>query len=168
MHNGRQPLGEHCNIEYAETYTLTGCSDPDHCGVFRRVAARCTGGDGAARASCPGGQYEFSGNRDPTLCAGAPVYQRGGDDGPVMFRYDTTAVYGSVYSRWKVGDSTALESCDSGTYLISAESNQPSGGPPTDLAYSGAEGGAWADHDASPSCCSNCGCGIIIVAGGGR
>ena len=27
---------------FAESYTVEGCSNPAHCGVFRRVDAHCT------------------------------------------------------------------------------------------------------------------------------
>ena len=148
-------FGEQCDIKYAESYALSGCSDPDHCGVFRRVDARCTSGE-----DCPGGVYERSGNLDPALCDGAPVYQRGGGDGPVLHRVGD----GDGSTQWEVGDSSALEDCSSDSdFLGSARSYQPGGGLPTDPAYSA--GGGWSDSDAGPTCTSDCG---IAVAAGGR
>jgi hypothetical protein len=143
---------------FADAYTLAGCADPAHCGLFRRVLARCTSGD-----SCPGGEYEYSGSTDLTLCHGAPAYQRGGGEGPVLYRFegwdDTTG--------WRVADSSALDTCSwNSLYLESATIDQP--GPPTAPAYSTGtnahDGTGWRDNDASPRCTSDC--GITVTAGG--
>ena len=67
---------------FAEAYTLSGCANGDHCGTFRRVAANCASG-----YHCPGGAGD-NGNTDRSLCAGAPVYQRGGAEGPVLYRVE--------------------------------------------------------------------------------
>ena len=95
------------------------------CGIVRR--------DSYPEFYCPGGAYEYSGNMDPSLCAGAPVYQHGGADGPVLFRYDTRG--GSTF--WQVGDSSALGDCVGSVslYLASGNNDQPGGGPPTAAAY---------------------------------
>ena len=138
---------------------LAGCADPAHCGLFRRVLARCTSG-----YSCPGGASEYSGSTDPTLCSGAPAYQKGGDEGPVLYRFEDN--WGNTY--WLVYDSSALDDCseNSYAYLYSALNDQP--GPPTAPAYSTGtsyDGGTgWVDHDVSPSCYSDC--GITVTAGG--
>jgi hypothetical protein len=121
-------------LQFAEAYTLAGCADPAHCGLFRRVLARCTS---AARCGT-----------DPTLCAGVPAYQKDGDEGPVLFRWEE-----SDGTFWFVADSTALDTCDgSSWYLLSALNDQP--GPPTAPAYStgdnGQGGTGWIDTDASP------------------
>lgn len=52
---------------FDESYTITGCANPDYCGTFHRVAANC---------NCD--ERRFSCESDPTLCAGAPVYERDG------------------------------------------------------------------------------------------
>eukprot|EP01043_Picozoa_sp_COSAG02_P089186 COSAG02_NODE_26191_length_638_cov_1.584416_1_plen_102_part_01 len=63
------------DLVYANSYTLSGCSNPAHCGVFTRVLAHCMSG-------------ELCDTANPTLCNGVPVYQRGGSDGPVLLMYD--------------------------------------------------------------------------------
>ena len=79
-----------------------------------------------------------------------PVYQEGGDDGPVLHRRyqgtgDSTVWIGYMY------DSTALETCyRSSDYLHSAYNDQAGGGPPTAPAYSPWPGG------------------VAVAAGGGR
>eukprot|EP01046_Picozoa_sp_COSAG06_P021104 COSAG06_NODE_1571_length_9064_cov_22.348689_2_plen_171_part_00 len=134
---------------FAESYTVEGCSNPAHCGVFRRVDAHCTD---TSLGHCPGGDYA-NGNSDDTKCDGAPVYQRvgegGGVDGggPVLFRY----YYGGSTTSWAVGSSDALADCAGGgdylTYLQSLGSNQgPTGGAPTAPGYSAGDG--WYDWDA--------------------
>ena len=171
---------------FAEAYTLSGCSDLDHCGVFRRVAARCASG-----GRCPGGWgefSEFSGSTDPSLCNGVPVYQKGGGDGPVLLRYEHSGSFRSDgYTLWSVGDSSALETCTGSSlysgrnyhqaYIDGSWIDQAGSGPPTAPAYNTGfntdtntdtntdNGGIeWADYDASPYCTS--GCGITIVTGG--
>ena len=131
---------------FAESYTVEGCSDPAHCGVFRRVDAHCTTG---SYDRCPGGEHA-NGNSDETKCDGAPVYQRvgegGGVDGggPVLYRY-----YGNGYTAWYVGPSDALADCDGGGNYLQLGSNQgPTGGAPTDPGYSAGDG--WTDWDANP------------------
>ena len=47
---------------FAESYTVEGCSNPAHCGVFRRVDAHCDTGSGYY---CPGGAGA-NGNDDET------------------------------------------------------------------------------------------------------
>eukprot|EP01043_Picozoa_sp_COSAG02_P086805 COSAG02_NODE_24197_length_695_cov_1.125839_2_plen_111_part_01 len=101
---------------YASSYTLSGCSNPAHCGVFMRVLAHCTPG---SSEYCPGGRYASS-NTDPTLCDGAPVYQQGDSDGPVLLRY---GYHGS--KEWFVADNGGpLVDCDihnlPSTYLQSS------------------------------------------------
>ena len=83
---------------FDESYTLSGCSNAAHCGIFTRVAARCTSGIDY----CPGGPGEPSGSTDTSLCNGAPVYQTGGADGPVLFRFEA----GSGRTGWIVDDSS--------------------------------------------------------------
>ena len=153
------PPGPPLPAGFAEAYTLSGCADSAHCGTFHRVAARCASGD-----HCPGGQYDYSGT-DPSLCNGAPVYQKGSGDGPVL----SLADWGGSGTRWVVTDSSALETCNSGSsYLFSAYNDQAGGDSPKVPAYNtgsnGAGGTGWVDIDASPSYRSGCGC--AIVAGG--
>ena len=146
---------------FDEAYTLSGCANPAHCGTFRHVAAGCTDGN-----FCPGGVGERSGSMDPRLCDGVAVYQqRGGGDGPVLYRSEGSG----GYTYWNVGDSSALETCSySSRYLMSATNYQPGGGPPTAPAYStggNLNGGTgWRDLDTSPACDS--GCGIAVMTGG--
>ena len=80
---------------FDESYTLTGCSNPAHCGTFHRVGACCASGNSDY---CPGGQREYSGNTDTTMCAGVPAYQAGGGDGSVLFRTEVS----SGRTRWWV------------------------------------------------------------------
>ena len=145
-------------MQFAESYTISGCADPAHCGTFTRVPASCTSGD-----RCPGGAYEYSGNTDPTLCNGVPAYQKGGDGGPVLYRY----AWSDGDTRWKVADSSALDTCaGSSLYLYSAKNGHAS--TPIAPAYSTGEnwdgGTGWIDQDASPDCISDC--GITVTAGG--
>jgi hypothetical protein len=151
---------------FAESYTVEGCSDPAHCGVFRRVDAHCTDN---TYGRCPGGDAA-NGNSDDTKCDGAPVYQRvgegGGVDGggPVLYR-----VYSSGNTYWGVGPSDALADCygysASGylypyLYLLSGSNQGPTGGAPTAPGYSA--GGGWYDNDANPP-----GYRLISVTAGG-
>ena len=138
---------------------LSGCADGAHCGTFSRVAANCASGD-----YCPGGRHAH-GDTDPSLCAGAPVYQHGGADGPVLLRF-------SNGFRWEVCPSTALLNCErgmDGCYLASPSDDQPSGGPPNAVAYrmgiNEDMGTGWIDFDARPSCQSGCGINVACVDG---
>ena len=146
-------------VQFAESYTIAGCADPAHCGTFTRVPANCTSGDW-----CPGGAREYFGNTDPTLCNGAPAYQKGDGDGPVLLRFQNSG--GITY--WDVADSSALDTCSPYGYLYSAYNDQP--GPPTAPTYNTGTndfpgGTGWIDYDASPYICDS-GCGITITAGG--
>jgi|EP01044_Picomonas_judraskeda_P013190 hypothetical protein len=49
--------------DFAQSYTLSGCSNPSQCGVYRRVDARCL------KDYTEGGLC----GPDPTLCDQAPV-----------------------------------------------------------------------------------------------
>eukprot|EP01046_Picozoa_sp_COSAG06_P015474 COSAG06_NODE_993_length_11161_cov_12.065359_9_plen_164_part_00 len=148
---------------FAESYTVEGCSNPAHCGVFRRVDAHCTSTTRVQDSRwCPGGRYA-NGNSDDTKCDGAPVYQRvgegGGVDGagPVLYR-----VFFVDYTRWGVGPSDALADCfgygaySGGYYLLSLPG---SSGAPTAPGYSAGDG--WTDYD------NNGARGTISVAAGG-
>jgi hypothetical protein len=153
---------------FDESYTLRGCSNPAHCGTFHRVAANCTSDrTWAAGGYCPGGAYEYSGSNDPTLCSGAPVYQQGGDDGPVL--YFSQQQRGET--SWWVGDSQVLEDCaGSVAYAFSAENEDPGGEPPSLQAYStgtnARQGNGWVDGCEHRGCDCNSGCGIAAAAGG--
>jgi hypothetical protein len=151
---------------FAEAYTIAGGDDPAavHCGTFRRVLARCTSGD-----YCPGGRYAF-GNTDPTLCNGAPAYQKGDGDGPVLLRIQNSG--GITY--WDVADSSALDTCFyKSLYLWSAYNDQLGGGPPSAPAYTtGANGNGGTGYSTrdqvsrlgTGDCYSDC--GITVTAGG--
>ena len=150
---------------FYESYTISGCSNSEHCGVFTRVSANCTSGT----RGCPGGSDENSGSTDPSLCHGAPAYQHGGDDGPVLYRW----MWGDGRTDWYVTDSSALEDCYGSTQLLHSLTIDPNslpggGGPPTAPAYSiGANwfgGSGWWDSEDTQ--CSHTSCGIAIVAGG--
>lgn len=156
-------------IQFAESYTISHCANSDHCGTFRRVAANCTSG-----YRCPGGFAQHSNSTDPSLCNGAPVYQLGGSDGPVLFRWEWSPAGEDSSTYWKVTDSSALENCwGSSSYLFSASNYQAGGGSPIAPAYitrtnwnghwDGRTG--WQNLDASPWACTS-GCGIVIAAGG--
>ena len=128
---------------FAESYTVEGCSDPAHCGVFRRVDAHCTD---TLFGHCPGGQYA-NGNSDETKCDGAPVYQRvgegGGVDGggPVLYRW-----YYDGYTVWIVDPSDVLAGGVGGVDYLQSGSNQGPTGAPTAPGYSAGDG--WTDYDA--------------------
>ncbi len=145
---------------FAESYTVEGCSNPAHCGVFRRVDAHCT--DPYGYGHCPGGEYA-NGNSDETKCDGAPVYQRvgegGGVDGggPVLYR----TYYSGDYTYWYVGPSDRLADCGGSSYLRSGSNQGPTGGAPTDPGYSAGDG--WYDQDANPTARGT----ISVTAGGG-
>jgi hypothetical protein len=135
---------------FAESYTVEGCSNPAHCGVFRRVDAHCT--DPYHYGHCPGGEYA-NGNSDETKCDAAPVYQRVGEgggvdgSGPVLYRYYNQ----QDNTQWIVGPSDALADCN-GQLLSSRPqgSNQgPTGGAPTAPGYSAGDG--WYDYGTNPS-----------------
>eukprot|EP01043_Picozoa_sp_COSAG02_P056238 COSAG02_NODE_6641_length_3441_cov_5.384201_3_plen_156_part_00 len=130
---------------YADSYTLAGCSNPNDCGVFKRVLAHCASGD-----HCPAGQYA-NGNTDPTLCDGAPVYQKSSDDveggGRVLFRkYDPS----SHITQWWVAPagSYVLAYCDLHGYYLSSRTNPGLGSAPTAPVYSI---GGWRDFDVTPN-----------------
>ena len=164
---------------FAESYTLAGCSIPDHCGVFTRVSAQCTLGDklpGHNDAQCPGGRDARPGvPTDPSLCDGVPVYQRVGandDDGeqPVLYRH-----YFSGGTKWVVRDSTTLTDCAGHyLYLVSASNPGPTGDAPIAAVYSSGEQGfggeGWYENgdslDGSLNGANNP--AITVVAGGGK
>lgn len=137
---------------FAESYTVSGCANPAHCGLFRRTLAHCDA-DQTDRWGCPGGEFA-QGNTDSTLCDGAPVYQLmeqgGGGDGPVLWRS-----YDGLNTRWNVGSSDALASCGDGElYLRSAAGYaEPAvvDGVPSATVYSGFDGQLWLDFDVDPS-----------------
>ena len=144
---------------FAESYTVEGCSNPAHCGVFRRVDAHCTD---TTYGHCPGGAYA-NGNSDDTKCDGAPVYQRVGEgggvdgSGPVLYRF----YYGDT--EWHVGPSNALADCYSygyPVYLQLGSNRGPTGGAPTAPEYSAGDGSS--DYDANPTAR-----GTISVSAGG-
>ena len=91
-------------LDYADSYTLSGCRNAAWCGVFTRVEAHCAAGSGAR---CPGGA-SAAGNAYPTLCDGAPVYQQNGD-GYVLLRLRVSEAGGGT--RWYVSDDAALGDC---------------------------------------------------------
>eukprot|EP01043_Picozoa_sp_COSAG02_P028361 COSAG02_NODE_1715_length_11211_cov_8.483801_8_plen_692_part_00 len=135
---------------FAESYTVSGCSNPVHCGVFRRAVARCTAG-----RYCPGGDLA-NGNTDPRLCDGAPVYQKvvadGGGDGPVLYRFYNSpgGPHGSEeYTAWFVGPSNALTSCGHSYFLHSPAPRGSSGSSPTADGYYTGDG--WYDEDTVPA-----------------
>eukprot|EP01046_Picozoa_sp_COSAG06_P010894 COSAG06_NODE_608_length_13862_cov_86.760355_5_plen_265_part_00 len=130
-------------------YTVTGCSDESQCGVFTRVPANCASGD-----HCPGGYYA-NGNTDPTLCDNAPVFQAGGPDGPVLYRF-----YFDGGTVWRVGPSDRLNDCYpiSGYYLVSDLNPGRPGDAPTAPEYN--NGGGWYDNGAY-------GAPITVTAGDG-
>jgi hypothetical protein len=178
-------IGADCSLVplptgFDEAYTLTGCADPAHCGTFRRVAARCTS-DPDGYSPClnggTGGYMERTGNTDLSLCDGVPAYQKGGSDGPVLYRWER----GDGRTWWSVGASSKLETCDGAHYAsiyLTSSDNYPSG-PPTEPGYSNEltepgysnglnehGGTGWIDQDIPyPYCTSDCG---IAIAAGGR
>jgi hypothetical protein len=145
---------------FAESYTVEGCFDPAHCGVFRRVDAHCTD-TSTSYNHCPGGDYA-NGNSDETKCDGAPIYQRVGEgggvdgSGPVLFRYH----YGSG-TFWIVGTSDRLADCVGYGYLESGSIPGATGGAPTAPGYSAGDG--WNDYDNDPTARGT----ISVSAGGG-
>ena len=120
---------------YADSYTLSGCSDAALCGVFRRVAAHCTD---QAFGRCPGGISARVGWTDATLCDGAPVYQREGGavGGAVLFQQ--MAGFGSSY--WWVEESSALGNCLAQQQLYSSSNSGRVSPMPPDAAIYG-----WSD-----------------------
>ena len=107
--------------KFARSYTLTGCSDPSQCGVYRRTEARCL------KDYTEGGLC----GSDPTLCDQAPVYQlEGRKEGPVLYRWSP---YGRS-SEWRVGPSARLADCEGYSALLRspAAAGRPSPGAPTD------------------------------------
>ena len=102
----------------------------------------------------------YSGSTDPSMCNGAPVYQKGGGDGPVLYRVGGD--YGSTL--WKVSDSSALETCGATATtssrrlasVVYSTGTNPSGGT------------GWIPYLSRLCGTSQVGytCGIAIVAGG--
>ena len=157
-------------LAYADSYTLAGCTTATHCGVFTRVPARCTPG---SSARCPGEGYA-RGNTDPTLCDGAPVYQKGGaGTGPVLLRvYDGCSKCGGTEStRWFVTDNVdaALAQChhNNGVYLQSGSTPKGLSSAPTAQVYSA---GGWSGQTDAVGWSENGGGlgRIYVTAGGGR
>jgi hypothetical protein len=148
---------------FTETVTISGCTNSGHCGTFHRVLANCTSGN-----RCPGGQYEYTGSTDPSMCHGAPVYQN--DDGSVLYHHERS----DRLTGWIVADSSALENCGSilHHYMESALGQR---GPPTAPAYSTGTNAwgqttprrtGWVDLEASPDCLSNCGITVTVGSSG--
>ena len=119
---------------FSASYLISGSSGNSRGGnldgTYSIVEAHCTGG-----WDCDAGS--------PTTCGGAPLYQRGGAEGPVLYRindaYDHTG--------WYVADSDALADCGGGAGYASRELNrghQP--GPPND----GTAYGAWTEEGVWP------------------
>ena len=175
---------------YNESYTISNCSNPSHCGVFRRVAARCTAG---SSDFCPGGE-DANGNTDPTLCDGAPVYQLflpedgsgaagGCSNGAVLRRQ-----YFMGQTAWYISPSKCLADCcfaynslfysyRNTKYLRSQYIQGPSGFASTAAGYSAGDtfrtafARGWLDFDAnelSGSCdwrgYPDCGISVIVGA----
>lgn len=160
LHNVRSLLVSMCgSLQYPplgplpdgfeEAYAVHGCSIPEHCGVFQRVAAHCTTGSG----SCPGGRFA-NGNNDPTLCDSVPVYQRQGSEGAAVILY---RFFNGEDTVWYVGASHALTFCSAANYLESASSPAAA---PTAPGYSAGDG--WYDDDSSTRGA------ISVVATGGK
>lgn len=150
---------------YASSYIVSGCSQraSSYCGVFTRVDASCANCMSNCN-HCPGFD-QANGNTDPTLCDGAPAYQKGGTDGPVLYR-----VYENGYTKWYLSSSNALESCYSFSPAYKSQSNHGLGYAPTAPAYgSGCGGGntcgwfSWSSGD--DDCYSYC---IHVTVGDGR
>ena len=155
--------------EYADSYTLSGCNpNPnwDLCGVYTRVPAHCiTDLQHGGSQVCPGGPFDgVIPNIDPTLCGGAPVYQKGGVDGPVLLLTGQSP----ATMQWYVGGPESLAMCMprwacSGAVCMRAaphsnsartDNSNPGYAPPT--AYSRWWADSWPDNH------------IQVVAGGGR
>jgi len=140
--------------DYADSYTLRGCSDTAYCGVFARAEARCAAGSGAR---CPGGA-SAAGNADPTLCDGAPVYQQ--QTGFYNFVLLRLSEQGGG-TRWYVSHPDARGDCENHVSDLSdlyPRSDLNPGRPgyaPTAPAY-----GQWSTLASHES--------ISVVAGGGR
>ena len=96
------------------------------------------------------------------LCDSAPVYQKGGSDGPVLYRSY------QHQTQWRIGPSSAIETCAWAGIQLSAHSAiKPgtSGDVPTAVAYSAGDGRV----DWERGCVPDGHCGTItVVAGGGR
>lgn len=147
---------------WSESYTIRGCNNKAYCGVFVRVPAHCKSG-----GRC---------GSDSTACDGAPVYQLGDADGPVLFRQRW--VVGSPYPDslvWVVATSSSsvLSSCDytrRSNVLVSGDADPEHSGSPIAAIYTG----TWLDRTSWPQ--YRCGepplhpslCGITVVAGGER
>ena len=139
---------------YSSTYTISGCSDPADCGVFKLVPANCTD---TYEGRCPGGRYA-NGNTDRTLCDGAPAYQSA-DGTRVLLRWYNS---GPDYTAWWVADRSALDAClGAPDYLLSASNPGRLGSAPTAPGYSAGDG--WRDHNNGQF-----GAPIRVTAGGGH
>ena len=156
---------------FDDIYTVTGCSDESHCGVFTRVPANCASG-----YHCPGGANADD-NTDPTLCNNAPVYQEGGPDGPVLFRsyyraethQEATVLQGGVGTKWYVGPSHRLRDCEGGFYYLASVANPGPGDAPTAPGYSAGDG--WVDVETMDNVRTitvTAGDGSAIGGGGGH
>ena len=102
------------------------------------------------------------------MCDGAPAYQKGGGDGPVLHRSDWMDA-----TQWQVGNSSVLETCKNYPNYLRSFSRSWSalgaGGPPTAQAYTTGDDGygtGWVDLESSPHCTADC--GISIFATGGQ
>jgi len=101
--------------EFAHAYTLSGSDGTspagDLDGVYSVVEARCRPYEDGS-SSCDSGS--------DTTCGGAPVFQRGGADGPVLHRRVSESTdnqgYHTVRYYWIVADSSALTNCGNGLH----------------------------------------------------
>lgn len=135
---------------FNDSYTLSGCKNPEHCGVFRRVAANCTGT--ASGNMCPGSKDTRPSYTDPTTCDSAPVYQReGAAGGAVLYRYWDTG----RYYEWQVGGSDALQDCTCGfyyrsnTYVTEDMNPRPADSAPDAAVYGWSDPGGYDSGDSA-------------------
>ena len=136
---------------FAEAYTLSGCSNPAHCGVYVRVEAQCL------KDFTEGGVC----GKDAALCAGAPVYELrgtsggGGGGGSILYRWSPNG----QSSSWLVGASARRSDCESyGSFLRSLPIAGSAVHPPAAEGHNSGDG--WYDDEARLR-------GTVTIAPGG-
>lgn len=101
--------GKLCQIDlsfpgFSQQYVVSGSRGASAFGnldgTYSLVEAHCS-----ESSVCDGGS--------PTTCNNGPVFQKGGAQGPVLYRHTIhDGLFGPAYSQWSVGDSSVLANCD--------------------------------------------------------
>ena len=134
-----------CTTTFPQQYVITGSSGTSDGGnldgTYSRVEADCSEAmvDGGGHGTLDIGNFCDRGS--PTTCGGAPVYQRGGAEGLVLYRTGSCIRCGlqPQVGKWKVADNTVLTRCvEESVYAVRELTGQLPGAPDDSAMY-----GAW-------------------------